>query len=129
MELADGDTGLIESHTGDAADLDLEVLVHRDIAVVAVRGELDITGAPTLRAQLDGLASEGYTRLIVDLEAVQFLDSTGLGVLVGALKRAGRGGPAVELVCTQGPTLRVLGFTGLDKAFRIHSSVGEALAA
>ena len=102
---------------------------HDGVAVLAVSGDLDIHAASALRDGLAPLLDGGHRRLVVDLQEVQFLDSTGLGVLVGAMKRARHGGPAVELVCTRAPTLRVLHYTGLDRVFRIHASLDDALAA
>ena len=66
---------------------------------------------------------------VVDLEAVEFLDSTGLGVLVGGLKRVRAHEGSLRLVCTQERILKIFRITGLTKVFPIHSSVDEALSA
>jgi anti-sigma B factor antagonist len=69
---------------------DLDVTTHADgVAVVAVLGEVDVATAPRLRQELLRLVSEsdGPPRIVVDLGGVDFLDSTGLGVLLGGLKR------------------------------------------
>lgn len=96
--------------------------------VIAVSGEIDVYTAPRLRETLISLVDAGNYRLIVDLEGVEFLDSTGLGVLVGGLKRVRAHDGAIDLVCTQGRILRIFRITGLSKVFNIYDSVDEALA-
>jgi anti-anti-sigma factor len=59
----------------------------RPYTVLAVKGEVDVYTAPRLREKLVELVSQGKHQIVVDLEGVDFLDSTGLGVLVGGLKR------------------------------------------
>jgi anti-sigma B factor antagonist len=63
------------------------------------------------------------------MEKVDFLDSTGLGVLVGGLKRVRSHDGSLHLVCTQEKILKVFRITGLTKVFPIHSTVEEAVAA
>jgi anti-sigma B factor antagonist len=94
--------------------------------VVDVAGEVDVYTAPTLR---DHLVAEGRYHLVLDLEDVAFLDSTGLGVLVGGLMRVRAHDGSLSLVCTQERILKVFRITELTKVFRIHGSVPEALAA
>jgi anti-sigma B factor antagonist len=96
--------------------------------VVEVSGEIDVYTAPRLRETLVSLVEAGNYRLIVDMEGVEFLDSTGLGVLVGGLKRVRAHDGEIDLVCTQGRILRIFRITGLSKVFNIFGSVDEALA-
>jgi anti-sigma B factor antagonist len=96
--------------------------------VVEVSGEIDVYTAPRLRETLVSLVDAGNYRLIVDMEGVEFLDSTGLGVLVGGLKRVRVFDGGIDLVCTQGRILRIFRITGLSKVFNIFDSVEEALA-
>lgn len=104
-------------------ELGLDVDVgHTDYAVVAVEGEVDVYSAPALRAKLMELADGGASRIVVDLESVEFLDSTGLGVLVAALSRVRRAGGDLELICSQRRILRVFEITGLTKVFTIHAT-------
>ncbi len=110
-------------------ELGLEVSDRDGWAVVAVQGEVDVATAPRLREQLIDLVSNGGTRIVVDLERVDFIDSTGLGVLVGALKRVRTNDGELSLVCTEARILKVFEITGLTKVFAIHSSVDEAIAA
>jgi len=112
--------------------MELTLNVHADpsgCTVVAVHGEIDVYTAPTLREQLISLVDAGSYQLIVDMEGVEFLDSTGLGVLVGGLKRVRSHDGWIDLVCMQQRILRVFKITGLNKVFSIYDSVGEAVAA
>lgn len=110
-------------------DLGLDVTERDGWAVLAVTGEVDVATAPRLREQLVGLVTEGRHRIAVDLEGVDFLDSTGLGVLVGALKRVRTHDGELALVCTQPRILKVFEITGLTKVFPMYGSVDEAVSA
>ena len=96
--------------------------------VIAVSGEIDVYTAPRLREMLIRLVDEEKYHLIVDMEGVEFLDSTGLGVLVGGLKRVRSHDGGIDLVCTQGRILRIFRITGLSKVFSIFDSVEQAVA-
>jgi anti-sigma B factor antagonist len=100
-----------------------------DRTVVVVAGEIDVYTAPKLREQLVDLVTGGAYDLVIDLEGVEFLDSTGLGVLVGGLKRVRAHDGSLSLVCTQERILKIFRITGLTKVFPIHASVAEAVAA
>jgi anti-sigma B factor antagonist len=95
-------------------------------AVLAVKGEVDVYTAPRLRERLVDLVSQGKHQIVVDLEGVDFLDSTGLGVLVGGLKRVRSHEGDLSLVCTQARILKVFEITGLTKVFDIYESVAAA---
>ena len=96
--------------------------------VIDVGGEIDIYTAPRLRELLTALASKNNCQLIVNLEKVKFLDSTGLGVLVGARKRVRAHDGSLDLVCTQERILKIFRTTGLTKVFGIHETVDQAIA-
>jgi anti-sigma B factor antagonist len=108
-------------------NLGLEDAERDDTTVLTVRGEVDIYTAPRLRERLIELVGQGKYRIVVDLEAVDFLDSTGLGVLVGGLKRVRSHDGDLSLVCTQSRILKVFEITGLTKVFSIHDSVEAAV--
>jgi anti-sigma B factor antagonist len=110
-------------------DLSLTTRSEGDHTIVVVGGEIDVYTAPKLREQLIDLVSAGQYHLIVNMENVEFLDSTGLGVLVGGLKRVRAHEGTLRLVCTQERILKIFRITGLTKVFPIHSSEEEALAA
>lgn len=110
-------------------DLSLET---RDVAgrtVVVVGGEIDVYTAPKLRDRISELVAAGHYHLVVDMQAVEFLDSTGLGVLVGGLKKVRAHDGSLELVCNQDRLLKIFRITGLAKVFVIHDSADGALAA
>ncbi len=109
-------------------DLGLDVKEQNGVPVLAVSGEVDVYTAPRLREKLVELVSQGNYRIVVDLEAVEFLDSTGLGVLVGGLKRVRTHDGSLSLVCTQQRILKVFDITGLNKVFTIHDTVDAAVA-
>ncbi|MGH9244771.1 MAG: STAS domain-containing protein [Acidimicrobiales bacterium] len=109
-------------------DLGLKVTQNNGVAVLAVTGEVDVATAPRLREQIVSLVADGNARIVCDLESVDFLDSTGLGVLVGALKRARTHGGDLVLVLTQPRILKVFEITGLLQVFEIYDSVDAAIA-
>jgi len=96
--------------------------------VLAVHGEVDVYTAPQFREQLIQLVDQGQRKIVVDLEGVEFLDSTGLGVLVGGLKRVRSHDGDLALVCTQRRILKVLEITGLTKVFSIYDTLDAAVA-
>ncbi|NLU67886.1 anti-sigma factor antagonist BldG [Streptomyces sp. HNM0574] len=110
-------------------DLSLSTRTVGDRTIVAVGGEIDVYTAPKLREQLVELVNDGSYHLVVDMEGVDFLDSTGLGVLVGGLKRVRAHEGSLRLVCNQERILKIFRITGLTKVFPIHRSVDEAVSA
>jgi anti-sigma B factor antagonist len=112
--------------------MELTLNVHPEpsgFTIIEVSGEIDVYTAPKLREKLISLVEEGSYQLIVDMEGVEFLDSTGLGVLVGGLKRVRAHDGWIDLVCTQSRILRIFRITGLNKVFSIFDTVAEATAA
>ena len=112
--------------------MELTLDVHSEtpgFTVIAVGGEIDVYTAPKLREKLISLVEAGSYQLIVDMEAVEFLDSAGLGVLVGGLKRVRAHDGWIDLVCTQNRILRIFRITGLNKVFSIYDTVPDAIAA
>ena len=99
------------------------------IEVIDVAGTIDIYTAPRLRELLIDLVSTNSYQLVINLERVEFLDSTGLGVLVGGLKRVRAHAGSLELVCTQERILKIFRITGLTKVFGIHETVDQAITA
>lgn len=110
-------------------ELSLSARNMADRTVLEVGGEIDVYTAPMLREKLIALAEAGAKTVIVDLSHVEFLDSTGLGVLVGGLKRMRGLGGDFSLVCDQERLLKIFRITGLDQIFTLHSSVEAAAAA
>jgi anti-sigma B factor antagonist len=100
---------------------------HGEVAVVEVTGELDIYTAPALREALLDLTAAGWTRIVVDLLGVAFLDSTALGVLVGGYKRVRAAGGYLRVACPAGPLAGVFRTTGLDGVLPLYPSVHDAV--
>lgn len=109
-------------------DLRLEVTEHDDVALLRVLGEVDVSTAPRLRQQLVELAVSGHDRVVVDLDSVELLDSTGLGVLVSGLKRFRTLGGDLRVVCAQPRIRKVFEITGLTEVFGLHVPVEGASA-
>jgi anti-sigma B factor antagonist len=95
--------------------------------VVEVGGEIDVYTAPRLREKIVELVDAGHYQLVVDMEGVDFLDSTGLGVLVGGLKRVRAHDGSLHIVCTQERLLKIFRITGLTKVFPIYDTIDEAV--
>lgn len=108
-------------------DLGLQVTRHGTCSVIAVFGEVDVASVPRLREQLHSLVAEGQNRIVVNLDGVGFLDSTGLGVLVGALKRVRAHGGSLGLVCNQPQILKVFEVTRLTRVFDLYETVEQAI--
>ncbi len=97
--------------------------------VVSVIGELDLATAPALRQRVVTLVTEGYNHLLVDLGATDFLDSIGLGVLVGALKRVEQSGGELVVTTDVQRIRQVFELTRLDNIVSIYPDVDSAVAA
>ncbi len=111
----------------ESVDLKLDHHNKDGIEIVDVEGEIDVYTAPRLRELLIDLVNNGHYQLVVNMEKVEFLDSTGLGVLVGGLKRVRAHDGSLDLVCTQERILKIFRITGLTKVFGIHDTVDEAI--
>jgi len=119
---------MAELNTAGRAPITVRTRHQDGVPVISVTGEIDVYTAPTLRERLNELVADGEYHLVVDMAGVDFLDSTGLGVLVGGLKRARSHEGTLQLVCDQEKILKVFRITGLTKVFPIHASLGDALA-
>ena len=100
-----------------------------DRAVLRIDGDIDACTAPQLRERVRDFAGNGTVHIIADLRGVGFLDSAGLGALVGVRKELrGREG-SLMLVADTGRIVQVLRITGLSDAFALHSCILEAVTA
>lgn len=97
--------------------------------VVAVGGEIDVATAPQLRECLHRVIAQGDPVIVLDLLEVSFLDSTALGVLVGALKRCRELGGELHVVVADPRIMKIFEITGLTKVFPISESLAAAGAA
>ncbi len=114
----------ISSHPHE--DLSLHVHAVDGTQVFELSGSLDIATSPTVRAALGEASERGNHQLIVDLTNVEFLDSTGLGALIGAQRRAKEVSGDVRLVVKEGQILRLLRITGLLRVFPVYASLDAA---
>jgi anti-sigma B factor antagonist len=97
-------------------------------AVVSVEGEIHVSTAPEFSGALAATIAAGRTFLVLDLSGVMFIDSTGLSVLLNALRRLTRAGGAMALVCQNPTVLRLFEITKLDTTFAIHADLEPAVA-
>jgi anti-sigma B factor antagonist len=107
--------------------IDVTTVGDGKIQLFGLGGTLDIATSPTLRAALLEAADRANHEIVVDLSQLEFLDSTGLGALIGAHKRAAEHGGSVRLVAHEGQILRLLRITGLLEVFSVYPSVDAAL--
>jgi anti-sigma B factor antagonist len=108
-------------------ELEIGTVRKGDACIVTISGEVDIYTSPALKAALAAASVDGCRVLVVDLNAVGFIDSSGLGVLVGALRRAREAGGDLRVVSGQEAVARILRITGLDRVFALHATLDEAL--
>lgn len=106
-------------------DKEIDATTH----VVDVVGEVDLYSAPELKEHVLSAIDSGKTRIVVDLSKTTFIDSTTLGVLVGARKRLREHDGALAVVCADDDKLALFEMTGLDRVFSIHPDRTAALAA
>jgi anti-sigma B factor antagonist len=95
--------------------------------VVAVAGEIDLFTAPEFKQRVSAPIDAGATRVVVDLTETTFIDSSSLGVLIGAHRRLRRLDGALTIVCTSDAIVKTFKITGLDGVFTIVGSLDEAL--
>jgi anti-sigma B factor antagonist len=98
-------------------------------AIVAVSGDVDISTSPDLRQALAGVVAAGNRVIVVDLSGVRFIDSTGLGVLVGAYTAVRNAGGRLAVVNNHAAVLKVLNITALDDVLGVHPTLAKAVAA
>lgn len=109
---------------------DLRITDHaidRRTHVIEVEGQVDLYSAPEFKERTAQVIDQRKTRVIIDLSRVTFMDSTGLGVLIGALKRLRAARAQLLLVVTDYDIERLFELTGLDGTFRVFRSRDEAL--
>jgi anti-sigma B factor antagonist len=109
-------------------DQEFEIAERADTAppVIAVRGEIDVATAPQLRECLQRVIAHGESTIVLDLLGVTFLDSTALGVMVGALKRCREAGGDLHIVVADPRIMKIFEITGLTNVFTIADSLQDA---
>ena len=110
-------------------DIGLSISQRGEVPVLAIAGEVDLATVPRLRDQLVRLAGDHPgVPVVADLGGVTFIDSTGLGVLVGAQRRIRGHGGELHLVVSSPRLAEVLALTRLDAVFPIHATLSSAVA-
>ena len=96
------------------------------IVVLAPQGRFNLVSAPRVKARIDDLAHSGRARIVVDLAGVDFIDSSGLGALIGGLKTARQAGGDVRIAAPGEQVRAVLGLTNLDRILMPYNTVEAA---
>jgi anti-sigma B factor antagonist len=105
------------------AEEDLDVRT----VVITVTGEIHVSTAPEFSRRLNSAIAHGKTAVVLDLSGTEFIDSTGLSVLLNGLRRVTRQRGRMAIVCTNPTVLRLFEITRLDSTFDIHASREDAL--
>jgi anti-anti-sigma factor len=100
----------------------------KDGNVLSVQGEIDVYTSPKVKEAIGNLIEQSKYNIVVNLEEVRYIDSTGLGVLIGALKRLREHNGNISLVCSNPQIKKIFQITGLVKIFGIFKSEEEAQA-
>jgi anti-sigma B factor antagonist len=111
-----------------ANDLTIDVTTHDDVTVVSLGGEIDLATQGELRAMLNDQIVSGNVNLVLDLTDVSFLDSTGIGALIGTRRRVHAFQGSLVIVCPDETLLKIFTITGLEKVFDIRPTLDSALA-
>ncbi len=109
--------------------MDIDVTRAQDIAVVAPHGDLDMAAADQMRRTLTELVDKGDRKLLIDLQHVGYIDSSGMGALVAAMKHVRATGGDLRLCALQDDVRAIFEMTRLIKAVTIHPTRPEALGA
>jgi anti-sigma B factor antagonist len=111
------------------ADFEItEEVTEGDVRVFRVAGDVDFGVAPQLKRRITSRIEAGDRQVVVDLSAAGFVDSTAIGVLVGALRRLIDQGGSLAVVCDNGNIRNIFETVGLENVIPLHSSYDDALA-
>ena len=110
---------------GESTEFDLKITPAGEETRVAVSGELDAYTAPQLRKLLDEVLDGTVSRVVVDLKSTSFIDSTGLGVLVGAARKARSHEGELVLDSPVRSVHRVLQITGLTLSIPVRNAPAD----
>lgn len=110
-------------------DIKIEIKDNNDLKILAVHGDVDVYTSPKVKETINNLIEQEFYKIVVNLENVRYVDSTGLGVLIGALKRLREHNGNIVLVCTNPQIKKIFTITGLIKIFNIYITDEAACAA
>ena len=100
--------------------------VRTDLAIIRVVGRLNMVTAPRLRDLVTEAVASGRSRLVVDLAAVEFMDSSGLGALIGALKTTRQAGGDLRIAAAGEQVSMVLQLSNVDRILKPYGSADDA---
>lgn len=100
--------------------------LERDVLAIAAEGRLNMVSAPSLRTAVDKELAGGHTRLVVDLSGIDFIDSSGLGALVGCLKSARQAGGDLRIAAPNKQVTMVLQLSNLDRVLKAYDTAEDA---
>ena len=107
-------------------DFDIRSQHEGDTCAVKLAGELDVYSAPRLKDAMASAIDSGCVNVVIDLCDVTFIDSSGLGVIVGGLQKVRLLDGSMRIVCDNDSVLKIFKLTGLDKVFAIYSDMSRA---
>ncbi|MBI3945941.1 MAG: STAS domain-containing protein [Armatimonadetes bacterium] len=112
--------------------MDLEIVVKKEtgeIAEMLLRGRVDVQTAELLKTRISSLVEEGYRHILLNMRRVKFIDSVGLGSLIGARRRVVEASGSLRLVHLSPAVAKALEMTHLARVFDVHGNTQEAVAA
>lgn len=112
-------------------EMDLKIIVRKNgaIPIIELSGEVDAYTSARFREIMIETIENGGTSLVVSMAAVEYIDSSGLGALVGGLKRASERNGRILVVCSQPQVRKVFEITGLEKVFPLYDIEDDAVKA
>lgn len=108
-------------------DLKINVRSDRNVPVVDLTGEVDAYTSARFREAMIELIENGATNLVISMEKVEYIDSSGLGALVGGLKRISEREGKIVIVCNNPQIRKVFEITGLERVFRLYTAEEDAM--
>jgi len=114
----------------EATSMNLKVTPRRvddSTQALDLEGEVDVYTAPLLRQEIMDQVDAGVKNLLVNLDKVEYLDSTGLGILIGGVKRLKEQGGSLRLVGPSARISRIFEITGLNKIFDVYATEADAI--
>ena len=100
-----------------------------DVAIIVISGELDFALCVKVAPDLNAALHSPVRALVIDLEAVSIVDSSGIALLLNAFRRLDQGGRQLEIACPLGPQRRAFELTAIDRQLPMYESRDHALAA
>ncbi len=97
------------------------------VPVITLEGEIDLSTSAKFKETVYEIIESGRKDIVIDLNGLEFMDSTGLGVVVAALKKTRMEGGSIKIVCSKRNIMKVFTVTGLDKVFSIYDNLQRCL--